>query len=65
MEQIIFTIHNGTVTIKPLGFKGPACEAATKVFEDVLGGEITKKARTSEFYEEVEEPKVKIGGPHG
>ena len=63
MPSIKFTIHNGVVQIKAMGFKGGACDAATKVFEEVLGGDVSGKTRTSEFYEEeVGEPKIKVGG---
>jgi hypothetical protein len=61
MEQVVFKIHNGEVTIKASGFKGGACDAATKAFEDVLGGG-GKKTRTGEYYEEAGEPKIKLGG---
>jgi hypothetical protein len=65
MPSIQFKIHNGNVTIKAIGFKGTACEAATKAFEEVLGGEVVNKTRTADYYEEVEEPKIKIGGAYG
>lgn len=49
-KEVIFTIHDGKVTIEASGFSGGACDAATKAFEEVLGGNPTNKTRKSEFY---------------
>ena len=59
MKQVIFTIENGQVEIKSSGFKGGACDAATKAFEEVLGG-TGKKTRTSEYYAK-EDNVVRLG----
>ena len=40
---------NGEVTIAPVGFKGKACEAATKAIEEALGV-VTNTTRTPEYY---------------
>ena len=61
MKTVIFEIANGEVQIKASGFKGGACDAATKAFEEILGG-AGKKARTSEYYEKPPAEHVKIGG---
>ena len=50
MKQIVFSIGDGKVEIEAKGFTGSACEAATKAFEDVLGGNITEKKRTADYY---------------
>ena len=49
-KQIVFIIDNGTVEIEASGFTGGACEAATKAFEEVLGGNVTNKKRTADYY---------------
>lgn len=51
MKTITFIIGDGNVEIETKGFKGSACEAATKAFEEVLGGEITAKKRKTEYYQ--------------
>ena len=48
-KTIVFIIGDGKVTIEANGFTGAACEAATKAFEQALGGEITGKKRKPEF----------------
>lgn len=60
MKRVVFTIENGQVEIKAEGFKGAACDAATKAFEEVLGGP-GKKTRTSEYYEKENTNKLKLG----
>jgi hypothetical protein len=60
MKQVTFTIHDGKVEIKAEGFVGGACEAATKAFEEVLGGNITDKKRTADYYRR-EEVRINAG----
>lgn len=51
-EIIEVTIDpNGGVKIAGVGFKGAACEQATRALEQALGRTVTDE-RTSEFYEE-------------
>lgn len=57
-KEIVFTIGDGQVELEAKGFKGSACEAATKAFEEVLGGPIQNKKRKSEYYEK--SPGVRI-----
>lgn len=57
-KTITFTIGDGAVEVEAKGFKGGGCDAATKAFEEVLGGEITSKKRKAEFYEK--EPTVQL-----
>lgn len=49
-KRIVFTVENGQVTLETTGFTGPACEAATKAFEEALGGKITEKKRTADYH---------------
>jgi len=42
--EITFT-PLGEVTIEAIGFKGKACEAATKAIEQALGAVTTRKAK--------------------
>ncbi|EIQ01081.1 Protein of unknown function (DUF2997) [Opitutaceae bacterium TAV1] len=58
MKQIVFTIGDGQVELEAKGFKGGACEAATKAFEEVLGGTVSNKKRKTEYYEK--EPVVHL-----
>ena len=53
MQQTIsFTIdEGGQVTIETSGFKGPACEAATKAFREALGGTVISDIKKPEFYQ--------------
>ena len=44
---------DGTVKIEAIGYKGNACEAATKEIEAILGGQIKSKVRKPEFYQTV------------
>jgi Protein of unknown function (DUF2997) len=60
-REIIFTIGDGQVEIEAKGFKGGACEAATKAFEDVLGGKIATKKHKAEFYEKSPEVRINAG----
>ena len=39
----------GNVEIKATGYKGPACEAATKEIEDALGS-VSSRKKTPEAY---------------
>ena len=58
MKTVTFIIGGGEVEVESSGFKGAACDAATKAFEDVLGGTPKTKKRKAEFYEK--EPTVTI-----
>lgn len=49
-KTVTFVIGDGDVTIEASGFTGGACEVATKAFEEVLGGNVTKKTRKAEAY---------------
>lgn len=50
-EKIVtFIIDGGKVEIEATGFTGGACDAATKAFEEILGGNVSGKKRTQEFY---------------
>ena len=62
METIEIVIDTrGEVRMTTKGFKGAACQAATKPFEDVLGGKTTETL-TGEYYEKPIENKLKVGG---
>lgn len=61
MKSVTFTIADGQVGIEASGFKGGACEAATKAFEDVLGGNITNKTRKTEFYQQEKPQHLNVG----
>ena len=50
-QSIVFTIAHGKVTIEANNFTGPACEAATKAFEQALGGKVTEKTFKPEFHD--------------
>lgn len=52
MEQIIgeFDLETGEYTVTAKGFKGKACQAATKKILAALGGEGTEKL-TAEYFE--------------
>ena len=60
-KEIIFVISNGQVELEAKGFKGGACEAATKAFEDVLGGKISNKKHKAEFYDKSPVVQLKTG----
>lgn len=49
-KSVTFIIDKGQVEIEATGFTGGACDAATKAFEEVLGGNVSGKKRTNEFY---------------
>lgn len=49
-KSVTFIIDNGKVEIEATGFTGGACDAATKAFEEVLGGNVAAKRRTQEYY---------------
>jgi hypothetical protein len=49
-KEVTFIIADGKVEIEATGFTGGACDAATKAFEEVLGGNVTGKTRKQEFY---------------
>lgn len=53
-KTVTFIIADGKVEIQSSGFVGGACDAATKAFEEVLGGNITDKKRTADFYKKQE-----------
>ena len=50
-KVITFVIDNGQVEIKATGFKGSSCEAATKAYEEALGGKILHREKTPEFFQ--------------
>ena len=50
-KTIVFTISGGAVEIESSGFTGNSCEAATKAFEEALGGEISGKTKKAEYYQ--------------
>lgn len=50
MEKIVITFDGGTSTIETSGFKGTACQQATKDLEAALG-KTTKDRKTAEAYE--------------
>ena len=60
MKEVTFTIKDGQVTIEASGFKGGACDAATKAFEDILGGAVSGKKRKTEYYQQ-EQATLKVG----
>jgi hypothetical protein len=49
-KTVTFIIDNGKVEIEATGFTGGACDAATKAFEEILGGNVSGKKRTADFY---------------
>jgi hypothetical protein len=51
-KTIVFTIEDGQVVCETSGFKGSACEAATKEFEAALGGEVTGKTKKPEYFQQ-------------
>lgn len=61
MKKVVFTIGDGKVEIEASGFKGGACDAATKGFEEVLGGAGTK-TRKAEFHEQDKPNQLHVGG---
>ena len=61
-REITFIIGDGQVELESSGFKGAACEAATKGFEAVLGGPITNKKKKAEFYEKEPVVRLNAGG---
>jgi len=61
LKTIEFTIENGQVTIETSGFTGAACEAATKAFEEALGGNIGDKTRKREYYAKAAAPRIQTG----
>ena len=62
-KSITFIVGDGEVELEATGFKGGACDAAAKGFEEILGADITKKKRKAEFHEK--EPTVKLNaGSH-
>jgi hypothetical protein len=61
MKTVVFTIGDGNVEIEASGFKGGACDAATKAFEEVLGT-ATNKKRKAEYYEKPAVNQLKVGG---
>ncbi len=51
---------DGTVTIEPTGFTGPACEAATKAIEEALG-EVVDRKKKPEYYQTQQKQSGTIG----
>ena len=49
-KTVTFIVDNGKVEIAATGFTGGACDAATKAFEEILGGNVAGKKRTAEFH---------------
>jgi hypothetical protein len=58
---VTFIIGDGQVEIEASGFKGGACDAATKAFEEVLGGNVSGKKRKAEFYQAASPVKLNQG----
>lgn len=53
MKQVIVDISAaGTVKVEAQGFKGVGCDKATEQIEISLGGEVGKKKRKPEFYQQ-------------
>ena len=50
IKTIVFTIGDGEVVLESSGFKGKACEVASKAFEETLGGPITNKKKKAEYH---------------
>lgn len=62
MEEIVITIDvDGAPTVEGVGFKGRACEAATRPFEEALGRVTSRKAKP----EATQVATVKVGGGSG
>jgi len=60
MEKIKVIIDtDGQVAVETKGFKGRGCMAASQFLEKALGTTITTK-KTSEYYEDAFQEKVKI-----
>lgn len=52
MKAITVTVSpEGEVEIKAVGYRGASCEKATAALERALGGTVTKKTRTPEYYQ--------------
>ncbi len=62
MKSVTFIIGDGQVEMEAHGFKGGACEAATKAFEEVLGGNVTGKKLKADFYAKEPQQHLKVGG---
>lgn len=60
-KTIVFTIGNGEVELEASGFKGGACDAAAKAFEEILGGPVKNKKRKTEYFQQ-EGAKLTVGG---
>ncbi len=44
MKTIVFTIdRQGHVKVEAQGYTGRSCRDATKIFEDILGGEVLER----------------------
>ena len=61
-KEVIFTIGDGKVEIEASGFKGGACDAATRAFEEVLGGNVTGKKRKTEYFQTEKPQHLNVGG---
>lgn len=64
MKTVTFVIGDGQVNIEASGFKGGACDAATKAFEEVLGTPTNKK-RKAEYYQAAEPVRLTAGTKGG
>lgn len=61
MKSVTFTIHGGEVTVEAHGFKGSACEVATKAFEEVLGNNVSGKKLKAEHAAKVAPQYIGVG----
>jgi len=56
---------DGTVEVKVRGVQGPACLAVTKEMERYLGGRVSHREHTAEFYQNAqgvqESDRLKLG----
>ena len=53
MKQItIDVLPDGTVSIEAAGFRGNACEKATKAIEEALGGKVQQRKKKPEFWQQ-------------
>ncbi len=62
MQQIEMRIKGGKVKIDAIGFTGTACEAATRVAEQALGGQIVEREYKPEYYVTTEGEQRVTGG---
>lgn len=53
MKQIVIDVlPDGTVNIEAAGFKGGACEKATKAIEEALGGGVKQRKKKPEYWQQ-------------